>query len=95
MFFFLVEIRDTGATGKLTFREDGTRDGYIVDILAIGQFPAGFEQLASTKKVGGFTKVCCSFYLRACLVLVYVYIVYYHLFYNYYIYDINNIQASV
>ena len=45
--FWCVEIEDTGATGRLTFREDGTRQGYIIDILGLA-----FTQLT---KVGGTT----------------------------------------
>lgn len=41
----VVEIGDIGATGRLTFRQDGRRRGYIVDVLGLGR--RGLEQVSS------------------------------------------------
>ena len=41
----LVEIGDIGATGRLTFRQDGRRRGYIVEVLGLGR--RGLEQVRS------------------------------------------------
>ena len=34
--FYWSQVSDVGATGQLSFREDGTRQGYTVDVLGLG-----------------------------------------------------------
>jgi len=44
-----LQVRETGATGVLAFRDDGSRHGFTVDILALQ--PDGLTQVGTFRKL--------------------------------------------